>query len=858
MKNKFSHIQIRGAKTHNLKNINVDIKLGKLTCLAGPSGSGKTSLAFHTLFQESKRRLINSFPTDIKFFWDIPQTADVDRIEPVLPVWSLPQHNPVVGARPSLGDLMGLTEKLQQLFFFLGLNNCPEHLLPYQKSKHWKKAVDTKKCKGKVLHVFVDATDYKNNIKSGVMPSRSYDEEQNQIKPFIENDKWWEVVRVKSENFDDQIEKKLREIELDHFNGEFRIISKDLEVNLIFNSSSDRACPQCHEVEQQEVTHFHHLSPYNGIGACSECDGHGMILKYDRAKLVKQPELSVKDGAVSVMNYKSFMPWRNDMFKAFKRHGLDINIPFKNLPDKKWKLLYEGDGAYPGFDDFFQYLESKRYKTHVRILIRSLKSEFLCPSCHGSRLSRTLDGYGIESDEVILWRNVIGQTIQELNQTLKQVSSSCKKHAHFNKVEKVLSDLLETTETAISLGIENLSLSKKVKQLNAGQYQRVLLSKLLSFRGSGSLFVLDEPTLGLDEDEINKVISCLRNLRDQGNTVLVVEHAPVFLKSCDEIIEMGPGAGASGGEILYQGLPKADSFKISKIDTKNKFSKFLSVESAPGPLDWCFDYKIPLEGITVVTGPSEGGKREAVLELLELWSLDEDSVTATIECPVDFDKVISFAAEATRVTARSTVGTFLGLSTYIRKHFAELPVSKGMGLKEGHFSYNSELGKCPTCEGRGTLQIDMTFMEDVLLTCEDCKGMKLRTYYAEIRDGHQSYHQALNKPVLEAFSNILTTAKGKRILASMDMLKLGHLSLDRSLQSLSGGERQRIKLLAQTLTRMKPSLLMFENLSFGLSPIDLEAVYMYLQGLRNYGHTIIMVDQHPYLREYADNYLEIQ
>ncbi len=858
MKNKFSHIHIRGARTHNLKNIDVDIQLGKLTCLAGPSGSGKTSLAFHTLFQESKRRLINSFPTDIKFFWDIPQTADVDHIEPVLPVWSLPQHNPVVGARPSLGDLMGLTERLQQLFFFLGMNRCPEHLEPFQKSKHWKKAINVKKCSGKILHIFIDKTDYKNHIKSGVMPSRSYAEEIEKIHSFAETDKWWEVTRVKGENFEQQIELKLLEMELDHFHGEYRIVSSDNDINFIFNSTSDRACPKCHKIEAQEVTHFHHLSPYNGIGACAECDGHGMILKYDRNKLVKQPEISIKDGAVSVMNYKSFMPWRNDMFKAFKRHGLDINIPFKSLPEKKWKLLYDGDGSYPGFDDFFQYLESKRYKTHVRILIRSLKSEFLCPGCKGSRLSRSLDGFAIDANKMLLWREVIGQTISELNDSINEIQLSCIKHPHFKKIEKVLNDISETVETAISLGIENLSLSKKVKHLNAGQYQRVLLAKLLSFRGSGSLFVLDEPTLGLDDIEIQKVISCLKNLRDQGNTVLVVEHAPEFLKSCDEIIEMGPGAGATGGSILYQGLPRNDSYKKSDIKSKSNFKNFLSVESAPGPLDWCFDYKIPLEAITVVTGPSEGGKREAVLELLENWSVDKESVTSKISCPIEFDKIISFGAEANRVTARSTVGTFLGLSTYIRKHFAELPISKGMGLREGHFSYNSELGKCPTCEGRGTLQIDMTFMEDVLLTCEDCKGMKLRTYYAEIRDGHQSYHQALNRPVLEAFSQILTTAKAKRILASMEMLKLGHLSLDRSLQSLSGGERQRIKLLAQTLLRMKPSLLIFENISFGLSPIDLEAVYTYLQGLRDNGHTLIMVDQHPYLRDYADNYLEIQ
>lgn len=858
MKNKFTHIQIRGAKTHNLKNIDIDIPLGKLTCLAGPSGSGKTSLAFHTIFQESKRRLINSFPSDIKFFWDIPQSADVEKIEPVLPVWSLPQHNPVVGARPSMGDLMGLTEKLQQLFFFLGLNHCPKHLVPYKKSKHWQKFASSLKAQDTIIHLFLDQTDYKSHLKTSMMPVRSFNEVTKNIGEFKTDDKWWEIARIKSSDFQNKIETKLLEMELNHFHGDFRIISSNGKVDTILSAASERSCPVCHEVEPQEITHFNHLSPYNGIGACKECDGHGMILKYDRDKLVKDQSLSVKEGAVSVMNYKSFLPWRNDMFKAFKKQGFDLNKPFKQLAQSKWKLLYDGDGAYPGFNDFFEYLESKRYKTHVRILIRSLKSEFLCPKCSGSRLSSGLDGYAIDSGELIYWREMIGMNLSELLDRLKNIEKNCSNHAHYKKISKVLSDLLETTVTAISLGIENLSLSKKVKHLAPGQYQRVLLTKLLSFRGSGSLFVLDEPTLGLDEREIQKVIDCLKDLRDQGNTIIVVEHAPDFLKACDEIIEMGPGAGVDGGNIVYQGKPKkAEKFKFN-ITKKKNFTNFIKVKSAPGPLDWCFDYEIPLQGITVVTGPSEGGKRQAVLELLENWSIDKDSISADIEVNQDFDKVISFAAEASKVTARSTVGTFLGLSTYIRKHFSELPISKAMALKEGHFSYNSDLGKCTTCEGRGIIQIDMNFMEDVLLTCDDCKGMKLRPYYAQIRDGHQSYHEALNRPVLEAFSLVPTTAKAKKILAAMETLKLGHLSLDRSLQSLSGGERQRIKLLAQTLVRMKPSLLLFENISFGLSPIDLEAVYKYLQRLREQEHTLILVDQHPYLREMADISLEIQ
>lgn len=857
MKSSFKSIQIRGAKTHNLKNIDVDIALGKITCLAGPSGSGKTSLAFHTLFQESKRRLINSFPSDIKFFWDIPQTADVEKIEPVLPVWALPQHNPIIGARPSLGDLMGLTERLQQVFFYLGENHCPVHLRPYVRLKHWGHLLPKKINATQVLHVFLSREDYKSQIRSGVLPTRVFSPERR-IVSFDENVSWWEITRIRAGDFEKTIEQKLRELELDRFHGNIRIVANDLSVDLETSCGADRSCPECGEAESQEITHFHHLSPYNGIGACRECDGHGMILKYDREKLVKAPDLSMRDGAVSVMNYKSFEPWRDDMFRAFKRHGFDLNIPFSQLAEKKWKLLYEGDGSYPGFNDFFQYLESKRYKTHVRILIRSLKSEFLCPSCHGSRLSRFLDGFGIPGKAFIKWSEINQLSIEEIKEKLVTLIEGGNSFTHFSKVSKVLDAIIETLETAISLGIADLNINTKVKKLTPGQYQRVLLSKLLSFRGSGSLFVLDEPTLGLDDEEVSKVLVCLRTLRDQGNTILLVEHSPAVISGSDELIEMGPGAGELGGNILYQGKPRAEKKASGKFKQISNFTKYIKVKGAPGPKDWCFDYQIPISAISVVTGPSEGGKRQAVLDLLEQWSTDPESIACEVESDSVFDRVISLGAEVGKVTSRSTVGTFLGLSPYLRKHFSELPISRSLGLRDGHFSYNSDLGRCPTCEGRGTMNVDMTFLEDVLLTCDDCRGMKLRPHYALIRDSHQSYHEALNRPVKECFAHVATTAKAKRILHAMDTLRLNHLSLDRTLQSLSGGERQRLKLLEQTQARKGPSLFLFENASFGLSSEDLIAVFAHFQLLREQGHTLVLLDQHPHLQEYADYALEIQ
>ena len=853
----FKHIQIRGAKTHNLKNIDVDIALDKITCLAGPSGSGKTSLAFHTLYQESKRRLINSFPSGIKFFWDIPQVADVDRIEPILPVWTLPQHNPVVGARPTLGDLMGLTERLQQIFFVLGSNHCPEHQCRYQKKEQWGHLLPPKRDPKLVLHILIKREDYKSKIRSSVTPMRSLND-RNKIQEFDENDLWWEIARLRVENFNTRMEEKMADLELERFHGNIRFFGRDGSIDLEKNIVANYSCPECGKEEGREITHFHHLSPYNGIGACAECDGHGMILKYDRKKLVKDSKLSIEDGAVSLMNYKSFQPWRQAMIRAFKREGFDLRQQFRKLALSKWKLLYEGDGDYPGFNSFFEYLESKRYKAHVRILIRSLKSEFLCPSCKGTRLSRYLDGFGIQLDTLLLWRDLAQVDLIELDRILKEILTKSKNQVLFSKMEKIALDIRETLETAIELGIGNLKVSTKVKGLSSGQYQRVLLSKLLSFRGSGSLFILDEPTLGLDENEVEKILYFLRKLRDQGNTILVIEHIPAMLEGVDEIIEMGPGAGEQGGTILYQGLPRKLEPPSIKFSLKTTFKDYLVVEGAPSSFDWTFDYQIPLRAISVVTGPSEAGKRQAVLETLERWGLGDKHAAGKIFCPLKFDKVISLTAGGSKITSRSSVGTFLGLINYLRQHFSQLPMSRSMGLEKGHFSYNTQGGRCSSCEGRGVMQIDMNFLEDVLMTCEDCRGMKLKPHYALISDGYQTYHRALNRPVEESFEHISMTAKAKRTLASLEALRLGHLSLDRALRSLSGGELQRIKLLGHTQGRMGPSLLIFENVSFGLSVTDLSALFVHLQHLRDCGHTLILLDQHPYLQNFVDYSLNIQ
>jgi excinuclease ABC subunit A len=857
-------IRIRGARTHNLKNINLDLKMNAITCVAGPSGSGKSSLAFHTLFAESKRRYINSLPTEMKFFWEVPQSTDVDEIFPVLPVWGLAQHNPILNSRPVALDILGGHERVQKIFKVLGKLVCPKHdfalaindMLLVELEKFIKKYGS----EGEHLNVVISREVYRNLLGENANPVRSFDGKK--IHEFDLQDNWYELFRLKL-NQVDELKKKLSEY------GDL----KDKEIGFVFSKSFKFkfirneimfSCPECdYSSPIDQVKYDEELSPLNAMGACSECEGHGMKLVYDREKLVKDTKKSIREGAVNILNFSHFQYVIPDFFKECKKNNYNLDIPFEDLPMSIWDFLYKGSGKYPGLNEYFSYFHSKRYQKNIRIYSRGLQTEVVCQSCLGTRVSSKIGSVCLEKKKFkVSYRDFLKLSFKESLQKILEIKKYFEDEiAHF-KLQNNFSKLIKLYESGCLLKLDHLPNIRKVKTLSSGEYQRLLLTKFLSYEGSQSLFVLDEPSLGLSHDAQKILMNELRKLRDQGNTILIVEHSEVLKSMSDEIIEMGPLPGNLGGEIVYQGPYVKSKNKKIEFEKRSLSKDFIEIKKIKIRSLERDELKIAKNRINWVVGEAGSGKTSVILNVLANAIHKEIKGTKLFFDPFEYKSlkgisdikdVIVINGSIEKVSSRSTVATYTELGGFVRKYFASLEISKKLELKDGHFSSNSELGMCLSCEGRGVKIVEMHFMEDVAFVCEDCKGMKIKPYYATISDGNINAYEAFNLPMNAVIPNIHLTPKGKRIWDYLKILNIDYLSLERTLISLSGGERQRLYLMGLLNGKIESSVIVFENLTSGLSIHEFQSVAKLLQQLTANNNTLIIVDQNPLFEEIVEN-----
>jgi excinuclease ABC subunit A len=843
-------IEIRGARVHNLKNVDLNIPLRKLVCFAGPSGSGKTSLAFHTLLTESKRRFVNSFPNSMKFFVERPAPVDVDQIFPVLPVFGLPQINPVVGSRAVVSDVMRLTDSLQNLYFTFAKELCPTHGIPLEVRSigDQLRAQAPKNTEG-VFYILLGPSEFQRVNGEEYLPPRSYSQKRKTVEPFNAEDEFWELLRFKWDNLTN-LEKRWKELRLDQYRINFYMWGGDLKKPQLLNFYFNKVCPKCdfESIPAQSVSAF---SPYSALGACPNCNGYGANLIYDDKKIVDR-DLTIQEGGLKLLNYAPFQDAYEELLKLLKKKKISLDTPIKKLPKDFFELLEEGQGQYPGYGELKRYLESKKYKPSVRIYIRHMQKEVQCLVCHSSRLNKNIHHYKVKlRDKDWGLEEIMALTVEEAYPLFCHTRALASSHE-----KRLFSDICEKLKMAMEMGLNHLSLLRKAKTLSAGEYQRLLLIKYLSFKGTDSLFVLDEPSLGLAEKELNKLIEGLRLIIDQGNTVILIDHSEILQKTSDHLIVMGPGSGKKGGEIMFQGEPKIyfkqkEEVVWEKKKSRNNYPEFIEVKSPEIYGKKYADFKVPVNEMTWVTGPSGTGKTANIIKIMANslyknihgeWLEEEEFYTKGVKSPDKFDDVIVISSDLNRFTSRSSVGTITELSSVIRKHFLKLPVAKSMNLKEGHLSSNSDLGMCPRCEGRGSIIIEMQYLEDIVLECEDCKGMKIKPLYANISDGKMTVAEAYNLPLNQVLERIELTPKFRRVWEYLKILNLDYLSLDRALNTLSGGEKQRVFLLSKLLKNIQNSLLVFENISFGLSEKDLKQLGMFLNDLIQLKNTIVIID----------------
>lgn len=845
-------IEIKGARVNNLKSIDLKIPINKITCFAGPSGSGKSSIAFHTLFAESKRRFLNSFPTYLKFFSDRPAPVDVDSIEPVLPVFGLPQINPVIGTRSTVSDVMHLTELLQNIYSSAALEMCPDHLVPLVENtyedlvkKHISKLKDDD-----VLYFLTTKENFITYLKESPFPNRSFNSESKSIREFDKDDEYWELFRLKVKGLP-KINQKIKDY-----------LKKKVPVYLLTENSKkikeliyerDLICPKC-DYQGNKDQNLSYFSPYNALGACSECNGFGAKLVYDEEKLLRK-DLSVDDGGTKFLEYKRFGNIINDLKREMKKSGLSTSLPLKKQKKDFYKLLYEGAGHWCGINALLDYMETKKYKPSVRIFLRGIQREETCDTCMGSRLNTIVHNYYLFKKNHLPYRDIWSMSIEEILDYLKDNSKNLFSTEDSNK--KLVRKTIKLLEVACGVGLGHLQISRKSKTVSAGEYQRLLLLKYLSYEGTGALFIFDEPSLGLSLKEQKVLFNSFKNLISMGNTVVLVEHSKYFQKVSDHLVLMGPKAGKYGGEIMYQGT--FDKKPDSEIEEKASKRKVVEVDrkwvkvTSPTLYDKTFsDITFPVNEFIQATGPSGSGKTAVLINVLAN-KIHKDlfgealnvkaGIAKSIKLPKKFDDVIVVDANLNRYSSRSTVGSLTGLFTVVRKHFLKTPYAKSMGLKDGHLSANSDLGQCSTCEGKGVKIVEMQFLEDIVLECEDCQGKKLKNIYATLSDGQMTVTEAYSSPLSSIMPKIQLTPKFRRIWEFMKILKLDYLSLDRPVSSLSGGEKQRLYLLSKLEKEVKNSIIFFENISFGLSDVELHSLSTFLNELIELNNTVVVIDQ---------------
>jgi excinuclease ABC subunit A len=857
-------IQIRGARVHNLKNVNLDLPLYKLITFSGPSGSGKTSLAFHTLLTESKRRFLNSFPNSMKFFTERPAAVDVDQIFPVLPVFGLPQINPVAGSRTVVSDVMRLTDSLQNFYFSFAKELCPKHELELQVrsiSDQLREMVP--KSANGVFHILVRPNEFQRVNGMDFLPARSFSEQRKSVETFNQDDELWELLRFKWDNLL-TLEKRWKELKLDSLRLSFYLWGADFKRPQPLTFHYEKVCPEC-EFESVPATTVSAFSPYSALGACPHCNGYGANLVYDDKRIIHR-DLSIDEGGLRLLNYGPFQDAFVELCKILKKRKIPTNVPIKKLPKEFFELLNKGQGSYPGYDDLKAYLESKKYKPSVRIYIRQLQKEEPCDVCQSSRLNKNIHHYKVSLKGQNWGLNkIMGLTVAEAYPLFSEIRALASSHE-----KRLFTDICDKLRMAMEMGLNHLSLLRKAKTLSAGEYQRLLLIKYLSFKGTDSLFVLDEPSLGLADKELSKLIDGLKAIIDQGNTVILIDHSEKIQRVSDHLIVMGPGAGKNGGEITYQGTPhewfaKKEQVNWTKKKMSSRYPEFIEVNSPTIFGKTYPDFKIPTHDFTWVTGPSGSGKTSNVIKIMANslhhklkgeWIDEEEFSVKSVKTPVVLEDIVVISSDLNRFTSRSSVGTITELGSVIRKHFLKLPVAKSMNLKEGHLSSNSELGMCPRCEGRGSLVIEMQYLEDIVLECEDCKGLKIKPLYANISDGKMTVSQAYNLPLGQVLERIDLTPKFRRVWDYLKILNLDYLSLDRTLNSLSGGEKQRIFLLSKLLKNLQHSVLVFENISFGLSEKELHLLGSFLQDLVKLKNTIIVIDSSHHFSYLANWQLE--
>lgn len=867
------YIRIEGADTHNLKHVTVDIPRNQLVIVTGVSGSGKSSLAFDTLYAEGQRRYVESLSAYARQFMGRMQKPEVDKIEGIPPAIAIQQKVSSRNPRSTVGTVTEIYDYLKLFFARVGRTYSP-----------------VSGCEVK-RNTIGDVVRYMESLPIGtrvylispiVLPeSRSLEEQlylwmgQGFSRLLVDG----QVVRMSPSAWEEIVECDayllIDRIVVDHEQATSNRFADSVQTAFfegkgecrIYTEHSVQVFSERFEADGiQFIEPSEHLFDFNNpIGACPTCNGIGSVSGIDPDLVIPDKSKSIYEEAIACWHGDKMRSWYEALIYNAAQFDFPIHTPFYALTPEQKQLLWTGNEFFRGLNDFFHELETHQYsKIQYRVMLTRYRGKTLCPTCNGYRLRR-------EANYIL----INGRSIEQLCAMPITELADWFAHIHLSETEQQTAELLlveirNRLQFMQDVGLGYLTLNRMSSTLSGGESQRINLAKSLGSSLVGSLYVLDEPSIGLHPRDTKRLIRVLRELRDLQNTIVVVEHDEDIIAAGDHTIEIGPKAGRHGGEIVYQGKPQTDLFDYTIPSQRRKWNNYIEIEGACENNLKNLTVRFPLHVITVVTGVSGSGKSSLVRDVF-YPALKKHYGGTFAEHTGDFGHLrgsthlmqdIEFVNQnPLSHSSRSNPVTYLKAYDEIRRLYAEQALSNQLGLTPAHFSFNTQGGRCEQCQGEGTITIEMQFMADLILECEQCHGKRFKQDILDVQFHGKSIYDVLCMTVNQAIDFFSQYDECKKIVKRLKPLQdvgIGYIQLGQSSSTLSGGESQRVKLASFIAQEdSKPTIFVFDEPTTGLHRKDIDVLLIALNRLISKGHTVIIIEHNPAIILAADHVIDL-
>jgi excinuclease ABC subunit A len=884
-------VEVEGADTHNLRHVSCRVPHGKVTVVTGVSGAGKSSLAFDTIYAEAQRRFIESMSTYVRQYLGQMERPPIEAMRNVLPALALEARNSVKNARSTVGTITEVHDILRLLFTHLGEVSCPNGHGPV-KSSTPAEAV------ARLVGGF--AGENVTLLAPLARPGKAADAKLKELVRqgyFRRLGDDGEIVRIgASERWPKALDPLI--LALGRFraeeNGRARlaevveeayaltggklVVQTDVQTKEGWRHFGRAlTCETCGErLERPIPALFSFNSP---LGACTTCKGFGRVLGVDPQRVIPDQNKALKQRPIAPWNSPAHEENYAPLLAAAKSAGVRLDVPWKELTQEERDFVWRGQGRFLSVEKFFARLERKTYKIHVRILLARYRAYDPCPTCKNTRLKRGALAVKVQGSTLPELEALSVSGLREWLEAQVFPPGKAEAAGHF------LDDLRDRLETLHRVGLDYLTIDRHARSLSGGESQRIQLASALSMAMTGMLFVLDEPTIGLHPQDSHRLLCLLRDLAGRGNAVLVVEHDRTLIEGADHVIDLGPGAGELGGKVIAEGDLAAimasknsataaclhqplelsppifegrDGYELDRRKIKIRGAREHNLRG--------FDLDLPTRCLIAVTGVSGSGKSTLVENVIYgNWARRRGAADAE---PGQVDELLGLEESFEGVefvdqrplgrSSRSNPATYTKVWDVFRKLFAATPHAKARGIEAGHFSFNTDAGRCPVCEGTGTTEIDMHFMEPVTLTCEECQGKRFKKEVLAVEWRGKNVDDILRLTVQEAAALFIDEKRIYRAVAGLLSVGLGYLRLGQSTATLSGGEAQRLKLAAYLAEKSpQPHLLLFDEPTTGLHLQDIAVLHGTFRQLVEAGHTVLVVEHSLDLIAKADYIVDL-